>query len=46
MSDLSSLDTDLPPEQQAIRETCFHPTGIFVEFTEEEIEQSIPERFK
>jgi len=36
----------LPPEQQAIRDKCFHPSGTFVEFPKEEIEQSIPERFE
>ena len=36
----------LPPEQEAIRAQCFHPTGTFVEFPKEEIEQSIPERFE
>ncbi|MDZ4343158.1 MAG: amino acid adenylation domain-containing protein, partial [Candidatus Binatia bacterium] len=36
----------LPPEQQAIRDKCFHPTGTFVEFPKEEIEQSIPDRFE
>ena len=36
----------LPPEQQAIRDKCFHPNGKFVEFAKEEIEQSIPERFE
>ena len=36
----------LPPEQQAIRAKCFHPTGKFVAFEREEIEQSIPERFE
>ena len=34
----------LPPEQQVIRARCF-PTDTFVEFTREEMEQSIPERF-
>lgn len=34
------------PEQQAIRDKCFHPKGTFVEFLKEEIEQSIPERFE
>jgi non-ribosomal peptide synthetase component F/acyl carrier protein len=38
--------TNLPPEQEAIRAKCFHPTGTFVEFAKEEIEQSIPERFE
>jgi amino acid adenylation domain-containing protein len=38
--------SELPPEQEAIRAKCFHPTGKFVEFPREEIEQSIPERFE
>ena len=38
-------DIKLPPEQLAIRAKCFHPTGRFEEFTKEEVEQSIPERF-
>jgi amino acid adenylation domain-containing protein len=38
--------TDLPLEQQVIRAKCFHPTGTFVEFKKEEIEQSLPERFE
>jgi non-ribosomal peptide synthetase component F len=36
----------LPPEQEAIRAKCFHPSGTFVEFPEGEIELSIPERFE
>ena len=36
----------LPPEQESIRGKCFHPSGTFVEFEQEEIEQSIPERFE
>ena len=36
----------LPPEQETIRAKCFHPSGTFVEFPKEEIEQSIPERFE
>jgi hypothetical protein len=36
----------LPPEQQAIRAKCFHPSGTFVEFKKEEIEQSIAARFE
>ena len=43
-------DTDhwatLPPEQQRIRNKCFHPTGTFIPFPREAIEQSIPERFE
>src|SRR5882762_10496592 len=46
MSDFSRLLPKLPPEQQAIRDKCFHPTGTFVEFKQEEIEQSIPDRFE
>jgi amino acid adenylation domain-containing protein len=37
---------NLPSEQQAVRAKCFHPTGTFVEFRREEIEQSIPDRFE
>jgi amino acid adenylation domain-containing protein len=32
--------------QQAIRAKCVHPTGTFVEFKGEDIEQSIPQRFE
>ncbi|HTN71199.1 MAG TPA: AMP-binding protein, partial [Methylomirabilota bacterium] len=46
MSDFTESMTGLPPEQEAIRAKCFHPTGTFVEFKKEEIEQSIPERFE
>ena len=46
MSTLSSHSTDLPPEQQAIRAKCFHPTGSFIDFRKEEVEQSIPQRFE
>lgn len=46
MTNFSKLATILPPEQAAIRARCFHPTGAFVEFPEDETEQSIPERFE
>ena len=46
MKNLSNRVPNLPPEQQAIRDRCFHPTGIFFEFKKEEIEQSIPDRFE
>ena len=46
MTNISTPISDLPPEQQAIRSKCFHPTGRFIEFKKEEIEQSIPERFE
>ncbi len=35
-----------PPEQQAIRDKCFHPSGNFVEFPIEDVETSIPARFE
>ena len=38
--------TELPPDQEAIRAKCFHPSGTFVEFRKEEIEQSIPDKFE
>ena len=37
---------ELPPEQEAIRAKCFHPSGKFVEFPKEDVETSIPERFE
>ncbi|MBI4524346.1 MAG: non-ribosomal peptide synthetase [Deltaproteobacteria bacterium] len=46
MSDLSKNRFELPPEQQAIRAKCFHPSGTFIEFKKEEIEQSIAQRFE
>jgi len=46
MNKFSKGALNLPPEQEAIRAKCFHPTGTFVEFKKEEIEQSIPERFE
>lgn len=36
----------VPPEQQAIRDRCFHPSGTFVEFKKQEIDESIPRRFE
>jgi amino acid adenylation domain-containing protein len=46
MSEFLRTDIDLPAEQLAVRAKCFHPTGRFEEFTKEEVEQSIPERFE
>ena len=46
MSDFILQARRLPYEQEAIRAKCFHPTGAFVEFKKEEIEQSIPRRFE
>ena len=36
----------LPSEQQAIRDKCFHPSKIFVEFAKDAMEHSIPELFE
>jgi amino acid adenylation domain-containing protein len=46
MNDSMKHGFSLPPEQQAIRDKCFHLSGTFVEFPIEEVEQSIPERFE
>lgn len=46
MTDLSKVTENRPVEQEAIRASCFHPTGTFVEFKKQDIEQSIPERFE
>jgi len=46
MSSISMHTLDIPSQQRAIRERCFHPAGIFIEFKKEEIEQSIPDRFQ
>ena len=46
MSNSAAIQSGLPPEQEAIRAKCFHPSGAFVEFANEEVEQSIPERFE
>jgi len=32
--------------QQSIRNKCIHPTGTFVEFRKEDLDQSVPERFE
>lgn len=46
MSDINEPIPGLPPDQQAVRAKCFHPTGNFVEFGAEEIDQLIPARFE
>ena len=46
MSDSTPYKSKLPQNQQAIRDKCFHPSGTFVEFPMEDVEQSIPERFE
>ena len=37
---------NLPPQQEALRARCFHPSGSFVEFSQEDVETSIPECFE
>src|SRR5689334_2304548 len=46
MNDQSQNLFSLPPEQQVIRDKCFHPSGTFVKFSVDEIEESIPARFE
>ena len=46
MGDSLNPGVKVPPEQEAIRSKCVHPSGTFVEFPREEIEQSIPDRFE
>lgn len=46
MTETSRHANALPLEQAAIRAMCFHPSGTFVEFPEEDVERSIPERFE
>jgi amino acid adenylation domain-containing protein len=46
MSELVRHVLKLPPEQQAIRGKCFHPSGSFSEFSKQEVEQSVPIRFQ
>jgi len=36
----------LPPEQQAIRDKCFHPLGKYMEFPKEDVETSKATRFE
>src|SRR5215510_4419613 len=46
MNDLRKGGVKLPPDQQVIQDKCFHPSGTFVEFLAEDVEQSITERFE
>jgi len=36
----------MPPEQQAIIDKCLHPTGKFIPFQPEHLDNSIPDRFE
>ena len=46
MKEPSTPFNNLPPEQEAIRAKCFHPSGTFVEFSKEDVETSIPALFE
>ena len=46
MDDSMNHGFKVPPEQQAIRDKCFHPSGTFIEFPIEDVETSIPARFE
>ena len=46
MSTRAQHSFKIPPEQQAIRERCFHPCGTFVAFPREDVETSVPLRFE
>src|SRR4030095_2543666 len=46
MENLQRQNGVLPADQQAIQAKCFHPTGVFVRFNKEKIEESIPGRFE
>ena len=43
MTGISTLtaDLDLPVQQEMIWAKCYHPTGLFLEFKKEEIEQLV-----
>ena len=43
---LSENATAIPKRQQEIWNRCFHPSGTFIEFEEEEVEHSIQNRFE
>ena len=32
--------------QQVLKAKCFHPSGSFVQFSKEKVEQSVPDRFE
>ena len=46
MSNHSSSTADLPLQQKAIQDKCFHRTSTFIKFDEEEREQAISDRFE
>jgi amino acid adenylation domain-containing protein len=46
MRELRPNTPELLSEQERIRARCFHPAGSFVEFKNNEVEQSVPNRFE
>ncbi|HLF04850.1 MAG TPA: hypothetical protein VI855_06510, partial [Dehalococcoidia bacterium] len=46
MNNLPTPTSATLARQREIHARCFHPTGAFIEFREEETEQSIPDRFE
>ncbi len=40
MTNIFTAISDLPPEQRAIRDKCFHPPASFIEFNKEVVPQS------
>jgi non-ribosomal peptide synthetase component F len=46
MDDSPKHSINLPPEQQAIRDQCRHPSGTLAEFLSEDVETSIAARFE
>ena len=43
---MRSQNPNIPPDQQAIRDKCFHPTGTFVEFPWSALAGSLVDRFE
>ena len=46
MTDSTRPISDAYSQQLSILEQCYHPSGAFIRFEKEEIEQSIPSRFE
>jgi len=46
MSESRERPLKVPLEQEAVAATCYHPSGESSEFTKQEVEQSIPDRFE
>jgi len=46
VSEVGASTMNVPPEQEAIRAKCIHPSATFVEFPKEDVQTSIPARFE